>query len=243
VNDAGAALASSFPDRFGHFATLPLPDTGGALAELSRALDELGSDGVTVETNAGGRYLGDARYEPLYAELDRRRAVVFVHPTSPPDAERLTAGRPRPMLEFIFDTARTVADLAFTGALSRWPAIQWVFTHGAGVLPLMAARMELFRVGLTAPDPGEPTIPDQLARLWFDLAGTPFPHQAPAAAAAFGTSRLLYGSDYCWTPAPAVAAQIASLDQAPGPDGTTWRALTTGNAARLFAAGGPDPRA
>src|SRR5205823_12202954 len=103
------------PDRFGHFASLPLPDVDGALAELARALDELGSDGVAIETNANGVYLGDARYQPLWAELDRRAAAVFVHPTPPPPPEDISLGRPRPMLEFLFDTARAASDLAFTG--------------------------------------------------------------------------------------------------------------------------------
>jgi 6-methylsalicylate decarboxylase len=84
-----------------------------------------------------------------------------------------------------------------------------------------------------AQGPDEP-VPSQLSRQWYDMAGTPFPNQVPAVAAAFGTGHLLYGSDYCWTPAPAVAAQVASLDTAGQPEGGTWRALTTANALRLF---------
>ena len=117
----------------------------GALDELGYALDELASDGITVETNSAGVYLGDDRYEPLYRELNRRRAVVFVHPTSPPCAETTALGRPRPMLEFIFDTTRTVSHLVFTGTLLRYPDIEWVLTHGGGALPLLVDRMELFR--------------------------------------------------------------------------------------------------
>ncbi len=235
VNDAGAEIRRARPDRFGHFASLPLPDVDGALAELERATDELGCDGVTVETNAGGVYLGDPRFETLFAELDRRGTPVFVHPTSPPHADVIALGRPRPMLEFLFDSARTVSDLVFTGALARHPHIQWVFTHGAGVLPLVAERMELFRQVLSGDGgPAGDPVPEQVARLWFDLAGTPFPHQVPALAAAFGTERLLYGSDYCWTPAPATRAQLSSIDDAPQPEGGSWRELTTRNAERLF---------
>lgn len=83
VNDAGAALKDEHPTRFGHFASLPLPDVDGSVAEARRALDELGSDGVTLESNARGRYLGDAAFAPLFDELAERKAVVFVHPTSP----------------------------------------------------------------------------------------------------------------------------------------------------------------
>lgn len=233
VNDEGAAVRRDHPDRFGHFASLPLPDVDGALDELRHALDELGSDGVTIETNAGGTYLGDPSFEPIYAELDRRRAVVFVHPTSPPRAEAIALGRPRPMLEFIFDSARAASDLLFTGVLTRYPHITWVFTHGGGALPLLADRMELFRSAFLGGGEG-PGVLEQLGELWFDLAGTPFPRQVPALLGIAGPDRLVYGSDYCWTPAAAVAAQVASLDGADPPLGDQWRALTTRNAARLL---------
>jgi predicted TIM-barrel fold metal-dependent hydrolase len=239
VNDAGAEVRRAYPGRFGHFASLPLPDVGAALKELEYAADQLGSDGVTTESNVDGSYLGDPRYEPLLAELDRRRTPVFVHPTSPPNYQAVSLGRPRAMLEFIFDATRTISDLVFNGRLQRYPNIPWIFTHGGGDLPLLAQRMELFRSVIAADgtagatDPAVP-VPEQIGRLWFDLAGTPFPHQIPALTSAFGSERLLYGSDYCWTPAPGTTAQVDSIDAAPQPDGDTWRALTTRNAQRLF---------
>jgi predicted TIM-barrel fold metal-dependent hydrolase len=232
VNDEGAAIRDARPDRFGHFASLPLPDVDGALQELAHALDDLGSDGVTIETNAHGLYLGHSSFEPLWAELAARRTVVFVHPTSPPGAEAVALGRPRPMLEFLFDSTRAVSDLVFSGVLTRHPDIRWVFTHGGGTLPLLADRMELFRSAFLEGD--GPTVQDQVCELWFDLAGTPFPRQVPALVAAVGTERLLYGSDYCWTPAGAVAAQVACLDTADPPPNDEWRDLTSRNAARLL---------
>jgi predicted TIM-barrel fold metal-dependent hydrolase len=121
--------------------------------------------------------------------------------------------------------------------LLDYPGISWIFTHGGGALPLLADRVERIRPMLGAPaaagDRGEP-VPSQLSRQWYDMAGTPFPNQVRAVAAAFGTGHLLYGTDYCWTPASAVAAQVASLDTAGQPEGDTWRALTTANALRLF---------
>jgi len=94
--------------------------------------------------------------------------------------------------------------------------------------------MEMFRTALFNGGPDEAPVQEQVARLWFDIAGTPFPRQLPAFAAAFGTDRLLYGSDYCWTPAAGVAAQIASIDANTPPEDDTWRALTTRNAQRLL---------
>ena len=138
------------------------------------------------------------------------------------------------MLEFIFDSTRAVSDLVFAGVLSRHPHIEWIFTHGGGTLPLLADRIELFRTVFMGGDPEEPSAPDQVAQLWFDMAGTPFPNQIPALARAFGTDRLLYGSDYCWTPAAGATAQIKSIDAAPQPEGESWRQLTTRNARRLL---------
>ncbi|EFF89063.1 amidohydrolase [Streptomyces sp. e14] len=154
-------------------------------------------------------------------------------PTSPPHANDLALGLPRPILEFIF-TPPDRGDLF--GVLARRPRIRWILTHGGGALPLLADRMELFRTHFGSGPEDAPSALEQLGRLWYDMAGTPFPRQIPAFEAAFGTERLLYGSDYCWTPAEAALAQVAAVDAAPAPsDAATWRDLTARNARRLFA--------
>ncbi|MFG3430364.1 amidohydrolase family protein [Streptomyces californicus] len=233
LNDFAHALHADRPRRFGHFACLPLPDIDGAVAEARYALDVLGADGVVVETNHRGMYLGDRRLDALWQVLDDRAALVFVHPTSPPHAEEVALGRPRPMVEFIFDTARTAADLVFRDVLTSRPRIRWVLTHCGGALPVLADRMEMFHQALATQD--QPGVVQQLSQLWYDIAGTPFPHQVPALRAAFGTTRTLYGSDYCWTSADAVERQVRSIDQAPSSaTGDTWRELTTANADRLL---------
>lgn len=237
VNERGAELARAHPERFGHFASLPLPDVAGSLAEAEYALDELGADGVAVETNGLGTYLGDDVLAPLWEELNLREAVVFVHPTSPHCDPELFLERPRPMFEFLVDTARTVSDLVLSGTLLRFPKIRWVFTHGGGILPLLADRFEMFRSVFFGETEGE-SVAEQLGRLWFDMAGTPFPRQMPALTGLVGTDRILYGSDSCWTPDAGVRAQVASIDAAgpvPGTEGTTWRELTAANARRLLA--------
>ncbi|MFD5722737.1 amidohydrolase family protein [Streptomyces sp. NPDC127036] len=236
VNEFGAHIRNERPQRFGLFASLPLPDVDGALAEAAHALDVLGADGVTVESNHRGCYLGDPLFEALWEDLDRRGALVFVHPTSPPHAEELSLGRPRPMLEFLFDTARTASDLLLRGVLTRYPRIRWVLTHGGGALPLLADRLDMFRAVVGGSDQDAPTALEQFSQLWYDMAGTPFPRQISALASAFGTDRLLYGSDYCWTPSTAVSTQVTSVDSATQPaTSDSWRALTTRNAHRLFA--------
>jgi predicted TIM-barrel fold metal-dependent hydrolase len=233
VNEFAAGVVRDHPGRFGHLAALPLPDIDGSLTEIAYALDVLGCDGVAVETNAHGHYLGDVVFAPVWDELERRRAAVFVHPTSPMHAESISVGLPRPMLEFLFDTARSVTDMLYAGVFERYPGIRWIFTHGGGVLPLLADRIQLFRTAFAGEEQGRPTA-EQLRGLWFDMAGTPFPHQIPALDAAFGLERLLYGSDYCWTPPAAVTAQITAIDAADRPGAPTWRKLTTDHARELF---------
>lgn len=190
---------------------------------------------MAIETNLGGIYPGNPRFNELWAELDHRRAVVFVHPTSPPGSEAVSMGHPRPMLEFPFDSARAACDLVLSGVLARYPHIRWIFTHGGGALPLLADRIELFRTVFS----GEASaagagVPESMSRLWFDMAGTPFPHQVPALVSAFGDDRLLYGSDYCFTPPTGVHAQVDAIDAADQPLDDTWRAITSRNACRLL---------
>jgi predicted TIM-barrel fold metal-dependent hydrolase len=99
ANENARALIEAHPDRFGAFALLPLPDIDASLREVSYALDTLGFDGVGVLTNYAGAYLGDRRFAPLFDELQRREAVVFIHPTQPPGFARLSLGLPAPVLE------------------------------------------------------------------------------------------------------------------------------------------------
>ncbi|MFV0132139.1 amidohydrolase family protein [Streptomyces sp. HMX87] len=237
VNEAGAGTVRDHPDRFGLFASLPLPDVDGALREMAYALDTLGADGVVLETNTHGIYLGDPDLEPVWAELDRRGAVVFLHPTSPVCWERSALGRPRPMVEFVFDTARTVTDLLLAGTLDRYRDLTVIVPHCGGALPVLADRIDGFMRMFMPQGSGGSAAPgavEQLGRLHYDLAGPALPRQLPALLSLAGPDRLLYGSDHCWTPAAGVAAHVASLDAAPAPGGTDWRTLTTANAHRIL---------
>jgi len=235
VNDAGAQLVRDHPGRFGLFASLPLPDTDGALAELGYAVDTLDADGVIVETNAHGVYPGDQRLDPVFAELARRRATVLLHPTSPPCWQQTALGRPRPMIEFVFDTARAVTSLILAGTLTRHPGMNIIVPHGGGALPLLADRITAFSSASPPPHGPAPDPVAQLRRLYYDLAGTPFPRQVPALLSLVGSGQLLYGSDFCFTPAPAVDRQIAAINAAPVPvQDATWQSLTTRNALHLL---------
>ena len=235
VNEHAAALAQDHPGRFGSFAALPLPDVDGTLDEIAYAFDDLGADGVALMTNAGGVYLGDQRLEPVFAELSRRNAVVFLHPTPPPGWQQTALGRPAAMVEYVFDTARTVADLLLAGVLARHPGLQVVIPHGGGALPALADRIDEFAKLFLPHQSATDDVLKQLRRFHYDLAGTAFPRQIPALLGLVEPDRLLFGSDYCWTPPAIAGAHIAAIDAAQTPlPGSSWRSLTTANAQRLF---------
>jgi predicted TIM-barrel fold metal-dependent hydrolase len=229
MNDLAARICEENPTRFGFFASVALPDVDEALAEARRALDELGAEGVVLLTNVGGQYLGDPYMEPFLAELDSRGSVVFIHPTSPLNWGDVSLGRPRPMLEFMFDTTRAVSNLILNGVLERYPDLQFIVPHSGAALPILADRIEGFRplLGDTA-TPGE-HVRTQLSTLWFDTAGFPLPSQLPALTRAVGEGRVLFGSDFCFTQAQGVRNQVASLDAARPEGSDSWRETLRAN--------------
>lgn len=232
VNDAAARHVRHYPDRFRFFASVPVPNMDAAIRETRRSLDNLGAVGVALESNAHGQYLGHPAMEPLWAELDARKAAVFVHPTSPVGWEQSALGRPRPMLEFMFDNTRSIVDLVFSGVLDRYPDMKVIVPHAGAVLPALSDRIALFQRMLGT---GTTAWQDAMNRFWFDMAGTPFPTAVPVLEKVAGSDHILYGSDSCWTPAAGVDAQLESIDAADAPRGvSSWRKLATANAERLF---------
>jgi predicted TIM-barrel fold metal-dependent hydrolase len=234
VNEDGAATVAAAPDRFGLLATLPLPDVDAALSEIGRAFDVLGADGISLHTHYDGVYLGDARLDPVMAELDGRAALVTIHPVSPCGWEGVAFGRPRPILEFLLDTTRAVVNLVLSGVVERYPAIEWVVPHAGAALPVLADRVDriapMVGVELAAVD-----VVASLGRLHYDLAGVPLPRALPALLALVGPDRLVYGSDYPFTPAGAVRALAAELAASAVLDEAGRRAALGGNARRLVA--------
>jgi 6-methylsalicylate decarboxylase len=241
VNDFMAHLSADHPDRFEFFAALPLPNMGAAIAEARRFVDSPGCAGVGIESNAHGVYLGNPELDPLWQELAARRAIVFIHPTSPRPFDITELGFPAPVMEFLFDTTRSVVHLAAAGVLTRYPDIRFIVPHCGAALPAVISRIELFGLAGMIPDaPGD----FGWDSLWFDLAGAPLPDQIAAITRRFGTGHLLYGSDYCFTPPVAVDLLARKLDTDwPTADPASWRRLTADNTRALFAhRGGREPR-
>ena len=200
-NDYFAALVKQHPARFGLFAGLPpLGDTDGVLREIDYAYDVLGADGVAVMTNYGGHYLGDDAFAPVWQALDRRGAVIFVHPADPPCCGAIADGVGVGYGEWPFDTARTVMSLWVADALARWPNLRFIFSHGGGGLPMIADRIDKFgRPG----SKGAPPVHDAwafISKLYFDVANAAGPSALPAVRGMVPSQHILFGSDYPYVP-------------------------------------------
>jgi predicted TIM-barrel fold metal-dependent hydrolase len=208
VNEAGHRAVVDHPGRFGVLAALPLPDVDRTMAEIAHCADELDVDGFALLTNVDGTYLGDASFAPVFAELNRRHARVLVHPTSPACWEHSSLGRPRPMIEFLFDTTRTIVDLILNGTVAASPDLRLIVPHAGAVLPLLAERVSAF-ARLLAPDVD---VLADLARLHYDLAGQVSDRQLDALTSIVPDDHLHYGSDVPFTPEPVAAVAAQQLE-------------------------------
>lgn len=243
-NDEGARLKRAHPDRFGFFACTPLPDTLGALKEIVRSFDALDADGIVFETNFQGLYLGDEALAPIYAELDRRAAVLFVHPTASasgrwtsPDGKQQgpDLGYPPPILEFMFETTRTVTQMILSGTLARNPGIRLLVPHAGAALPILAERINMFfHIGFKpSPDPPQDMLA-ALRDLHYDLAGAPVPELLDALVGVADPAKLHYGSDWQFTPIEVCEDLARKLDHTPLLCSAKRDAVMTGNAKALF---------
>jgi predicted TIM-barrel fold metal-dependent hydrolase len=201
VNEYAAEIARRLPDRFGFFATLCLPDVEGSLAELAYAFDALRADGVVLLANSRGVYLGDPRQDALWAELERRRAVVFVHPSVLPGSEPLP-GLPPFVADFLLDTTRAAIRLAASGTLDRFSNVRVILSHAGGFVPYAA-----YRIALAASPKGDPADGlAQLRKLYFDVALSGSPTALPSLLAFAAPGHVTFGSDFPYAPPAAVAA-------------------------------------
>lgn len=230
-NDYAAEMRVRHPGRFGSFASLPLPDTEASLAEIARSLDDLGADGICLLTNFGGRYLGDPMLAPVLDELDRRGAVVYVHPNESPGA--FLSPLPPASLEFPFDTTRAIANLLFTGSFLRTRAIRWIFSHAGGAVPAVAERLARLErrpdLKLHVPD----GVLAELRRLHFDLALSAGELTLGALLRLTTPDRVLFASDYPHAPEPAMAGSVEGLARS-GLAPEALDLIERGNALRLM---------
>ena len=235
-NEASASLVAAHPGRFGAFATLPLPDVGAALKELGHALDVLELDGVVLlASQSDGRYLGDPAFDELLAELDRRQAVVFVHPAIPQSIQHIRVDIPVFAMEFTFDTTRAAFNLAYTGALERYPNIRFILSHAGGTVPYLARRFNLLWLA-------EPELMERapkggihyLSQLYYDTALSANPHALRSLQELVGPGQILFGSDFPFAPEPITGATVAGVQSYDGFDDAAREHIERGNALELL---------
>ncbi len=229
-NEGIADVVRGAPDRFAGLALLPLPDVDGALEEIGDALDRLSLDGVMLLTHVGGTYLGDPAWDPVLAELDRRGAYVFVHPTLPPYTPPL-AHHPVWLYEFPFETVRAISQLVYAGALERYPGIRFQFAHLGGAAPFLAHRLASLAEREPAAAAAAPAgALEYLRRLYYD---TGLSNNAPALAATREVTELghiVFGTDWPYAALPDGGDPAPDLDVL-GPGGRA--AVEAENIARL----------
>jgi predicted TIM-barrel fold metal-dependent hydrolase len=233
-NEISARLVQDHPRRFGAFAFLPLPDVDASLEELEYALDTLRLDGVVLLASIGDQYLGDPAFDALFDELNRRKTVVFVHPTTPASSSVLKLNLPGTMIEFVFDTTRAAANLVFSGTMERCPDLRIILSHAGGTIPFVAGRLEL--VGhlpaLHAKAPKGAIA--YLKRFYYDTALSVTPYALTPLRELVDPSHILYGSDYPYLPEPYIHESMKAFkDYRPFDDATRMR-IERDNALALF---------
>jgi predicted TIM-barrel fold metal-dependent hydrolase len=196
VNEHGATMRAAHPARYGHFASVPMPDVDDTLGEIAYALDTLKADGIQFMTSYGERYPGDPYFAPVMAELNRRNALVFVHPLAPVCCAPSLRWIQPALFEFTQDTNRCVFSLLLSGTLARFPDIRFIFCHSGAAVPLLAGRAAVMGFGREFAEKMPNGIDHELRKLHYDVA---LQANRPALAALFAyvpISQVLLGSDY-----------------------------------------------
>jgi 6-methylsalicylate decarboxylase len=226
-NEYGAGLIRSYPGRFGMFAALPLPDTEGSLAEIAYAFDTLKLDGIGLLTSYGDKWPGDPAFDAVFAELNRRKAVVFFHPATAACCAHVVGDLAPSIIEFGFNTTRAIESLLFNTTFTRYPDIRFIFAHGGGTLPFLANRM-ISRPELahTYPDGALPV----LRKLYFDIVSVTNVPAMAALRALMPASQLLFGTDNPFVAPATTIEQLAALNL----PGDALAAINRENALTLF---------
>ena len=196
-NEYAAQLRTDHSGRFGSFAAIPLPDTEGSLREIEYALDVLKADGIGLFTSYQGKYLGDADFAPVFEELNRRKAVVYTHPSAPQCCAGMIKGVQTGTVEYATDTTRTIASLLFGtgGTAFRSPDIRFIWSHSGGTLPFLIGRF--IRQQMVNKDPRMPDGPVPIVqKYYYEIAQGNLPGQFAALLKLIPVAQLMFGSDY-----------------------------------------------
>ena len=231
ANETAARLVGDHKGRFGSFAALPYADVDGSLAEIAYAFDTLKAQGIGLMTSYGGKLLGDPSFWPILEELNRRKAVLYTHPTTPACCAKVTPFTSINTVEGPVDTTRTMASVMFLGAAARYPDIRWIFSHSGGVMPFLLSRFQ--RHEAEAKDSKE-KMPNglmyELRKFYYDTAQGNHPGALAALMKIAPVSQVLYGTDFPFLNGAAETAGLAAY----GFTGNELQAINRDNALRLL---------
>lgn len=233
-NEILARLVSDYPQRFGAFAVLPLPDVDAALEEVAYALDTLSLDGVGLLTSVGNQYLGDSAFDPLFVELNRRKIVAYTHPNIPPGSDSANLKIPAPLIDFIFDTTRAAANMIYRGTLERFPDISFILSHAGGAVPYLAGRISLGEASPTVKERAPKGVITYLKRYYYDTALSATRYALPSLMALVDPSHILFGSDYPFAAERITGETVKGIKSYDGFNLQTRTAIEKENALRLF---------
>jgi 6-methylsalicylate decarboxylase len=229
-NELGARLMADHPGRFGMFSTIPLPDVDGSLREIEYSQDALKADGVCLMTSYQGKYPGDAEFEPVMSELNRRKAVVFFHPVKAECCKDLQPQFGAGLIELGTETTRAIASVIFDGTTSRYPDIRFIFSHGGGSMPYLMTR---FRTLAARPDIAQ-KVPNGLVneaqKLFYDTASLDSPYPWPTLRKLAPISHILFGTDFPFFSAGTIAKGLRDV----GLSAAELQAVERDNALALF---------
>jgi len=210
MNEHFARLVQDEPTRFGAFATLPMPSVEDSVRETVHALDTLKLDGVAFQSSYEGKYLSHPDYEELLQELNRRRAVVFIHPIL---IKETIAGLHPALLEGTFDTTRNVTAMAEHRIFDRFPDIRFIFPHTGGMVPYIMWRIASNAIKARIGDEYEATEElyaaeiAKLERLYYDTALNPGP-----LPKLIRPSQILFGSDIPFPSKSVLKYQVRAIE-------------------------------
>jgi predicted TIM-barrel fold metal-dependent hydrolase len=195
ANEHAAKLSADHPGRFGSWATLPMPDIEGSLIEIAYALDTLKADGIYLWTNYDGKHLGDPAFNPIYEELNRRKAVCFVHPVNAPCCGNVVPGISSSAIEYGTDTTRAIARMIFTGCTRRYPDMKVIWSHAGGTMPFLIERFRLLsdrQYKKETPD----GFDAEARKFYYDTAQVSNRTAMLGLKSVVPISQIVFGSDY-----------------------------------------------
>jgi 6-methylsalicylate decarboxylase len=231
-NEFQARRLENCPSRFGAFALLPLPDVDGALEEISYALDVLHLDGIGLFSSVTERYLGDPLFNSVFAELNRRKCAVFIHPTHCEAPEHTHLPAPPFVVEYVFDTTRAVVNLIHSGTVNRCPEIRFIIAHGGGTVPFLAQRIAMMEGHRRAN--GVSGVIPSLKSFYYEIASTTSRFALRSLQELVDSNQILWGSDLPFVYGTRLEEEVDHWERYDGFDAPARADIERHNALRLF---------